>query len=125
MLEMVDLHDQLSGASSRFAQSALTALPAGDHSTFALHASIALEHAMKSVLAKRHPALIAAPDFDSLLHACGDSTDARTPKHLMRTITGRESLKRVGQLMASVQILETQLLPLFEIRNAVAHLGEQ
>ncbi len=118
------LHEQLASSSSDFAQSALRALPVGDHTTFVLHASIALEHAMKALLARRHPALMAAADFDSLLHACGDGADARVPRHRMRTITGRESLNRVGQLLPSVHLLSPQLAPLFEARNAVAHLGE-
>lgn len=121
---MTALHEQLSSSSARRARSALQALAADDHDTFGLHASIALEHAMKAFLARRHPALIAAADFDSLLHACGDSAEARTPRRAMRTIGAREALKRVGQIVPSIGILDSTLLPLLEARNAVAHLGE-
>lgn len=119
-----ELSQQLAESSARLARSGLAALPSGDHTTFALSAGIALEHALKAVLAKRHPALIAAADFDSLLHACGDSADARIPRRRMKTITPTESLKRVGQLMPSIQILSGQLAPLFDARNGVAHLGD-
>jgi hypothetical protein len=117
-------HKQLLESAARRAQSAMHALAVGDHEAFALDASMALEHALKALLARRHPALIAASDFDSLLHACGEPTEARVPRHRMRTITARESLARVGQLLPSVQILADDLRPLFEVRNAAAHLGE-
>ena len=120
----VNLDEQLIQSSSRFARSGLEALPVGDHATFALHASIALEHSMKALLAKRHPAFIAAPDFDSLLHATGHAADARTPRHLMKTIAVRDCLTRVGRLVPALQNLEPQLLRLFDSRNAIAHLGE-
>jgi hypothetical protein len=83
----VELTEQLVHSSARFARSVLEALPVEDHANFAPHASMALEHAMKAVLAKRHPALIAASDFDSLLHATRHAADARTPRHLMKTGT--------------------------------------
>lgn len=115
---------QLRVSAARHAQVALATLPDGDDMLFALHAGIALEHALKAVLASRHPVLIAASDFDSLLHACGESSGTRIPRHRMRTITARESLARVGQLVPHVKNLESQLAPLFEARNSVAHLAD-
>jgi len=49
-----------------------------NHRVFLLHAATALEHLAKAVLAARHASLIVATnDFESLLHACGESGFAR------------------------------------------------
>jgi hypothetical protein len=115
---------QLKRSSSQFAQSALAALHDDDDMRFAVNAAIATEHAFKALLASRHPALVAAQDFDSLLHACRQAAGSRIPRYRMRTITARESLTRVGQLLPAIKNLESQLAPLFEARNSAAHLGE-
>ncbi len=69
---------------------------------YLLHASTTLELLAKAFLASLDGSLIAANDFDSLLHSCGQSRHARTPSWRMRTITMGEALKRVGQILPTI-----------------------
>jgi hypothetical protein len=117
----MDVETQLANSASSFARSALQALPSGEYATFALHAGTALEHLAKALLARRHPALIAAGDFDSLLHACGESGLA---KKRMRTINATVSIERAARFVPSIGNLLPRLATLAEARNGVAHLGE-
>lgn len=113
---------RLLGSSARFAQSALQGLPSGDTDTFALHAGIALEHLAKALLVTQHPVLVvAADDFDSLLHACGHSTMAQ--RATMRTITVTEAVKRAGRFVPQLQNLQNELKLLCDARNGAAHLA--
>lgn len=112
---------RLSGSSARFAQSALQGLPSGDTDTFALHAGIALEHLAKALLVTQHPVLVAADDFDSLLHASGHSTMAH--RATMRTITVTEAVRRAGRFVPQLQNLQNELKVLCDARNGVAHLA--
>jgi hypothetical protein len=66
---------------------------------------------------------IAANDFDSLLHGCGESRHANTPPTRMRTITTSEALKRVGQIDPAFKNHEPSLRVLADIRNGVVHAG--
>lgn len=119
------LRDQLTESSSQFARSALQALADASHATFLLHAATALEHLAKAVLADRHPSLIvSARDFDSLLHACGQSAHARQPRSRMRTIGAQESVERVAHLVPRIGNLAEDLELLIRVRNGVVHLGE-
>lgn len=120
-----DLSAHLARSSSDFARSSLQALPEGKHATFLLHAATALEHLAKAVLAARHPSLIiAAEDFDSLLHACGEPTFARRPRTRIRTIPAREAIKRSCRFVPAVDDLAGDLELLILVRNGVVHLGE-
>jgi hypothetical protein len=118
------LSAQLAESSARFARSALQAQH-DDHRVFLLHAATALEHLAKAVLARRHPSLIAASnDFESLLHACGESTAARRPRSKMRTINAADAIGRAGRFVPTVDALVPDLELLILVRNGVAHLGE-
>lgn len=100
-------------------------MPDGKHATFLLHAATALEHLAKAVLAARHPSLIiAAEDFDSLLHACGEPSFARRPRAKIRTITAGKAIERAGRFVPAVDNLVGDLELLILVRNGVAHLGE-
>ncbi len=110
-----------SASSARFAQSALQGLPSGDTDIFALHAGIALEHLAKALLVQQHPVLVAADDFDSLLHASGHSTMAL--RATMRTITVTEAVRRAGRFVPQLQNLKNELKVLCDARNGVAHLA--
>jgi len=112
---------RLSDSSARFAQSALQGLPSGDTDTFALHAGIALEHLAKAMLATQHPVLVAADDFDSLLHASGHSTMAQ--RATMRTITVTAAVRRAGRFVPQLQNLQSELDVLCDARNGIAHLA--
>jgi hypothetical protein len=121
---MLVFQDQLKKSSSRFARAALSAHGDGDLETFAVDAAVAIELLTKAALSKRHPALIAASDFDSLLHACDQSAFSGRPRHLMKTITGLEGLRRAGQLLPDLRATGRDLEPLFDSRNAAIHLGD-
>jgi hypothetical protein len=87
----------------------------------ALHAATALEQLAKAYLASIHGALVAAADFDSLLHACGESRHAKKPQALMRTITVRDAIDRAGQLIGPLANLKGSLGGLIDVRNGVVH----
>jgi hypothetical protein len=90
---------------------------------YLLHVSTALELLAKAFLASLDGSLIAASDFDSLLHGCDQSKHARTPASRMRTITMTETLKRVGQVVPAIENLRPSLQLLADVRNGVVHAG--
>ncbi len=112
----------LAGA-EQFAQSSLQARLDHDSMVHLLHAATALELLAKAFLASLDGSLIAAKDFDSLLHGCGESRHARTPASRMKTITMGEALMRVGQIEPAFRNHESSLLLLADIRNGVVHAG--
>jgi hypothetical protein len=117
------LNAQLVESSATFARSALQAQH-DDHRVFLLHAGTALEHLAKAVLARRHPSLIVASnDFESLLHACGESTAARRLRSKMRTTNAAEAIGRASRFVPTVKALVPDIELLILVRNGVAHLG--
>lgn len=115
---------ELRTSAADFAKSSLRAHVAGDRPVFLLHAATALEQLAKAFLASIHGSLIAANDFNSLLHLCDHSIRSRTPRSRMRTITANEALTRVGQLVPSIDNLKIQLQLLIGVRNGVVHAGQ-
>lgn len=89
---------------------------------FALHAGAALEHLTKAVLADKHPALISADDYESLLHATGQ--DAHATRPMMRTIGVVESVRRCARFVPQLSNLDPQIRILCDARNGVAHLAQ-
>jgi hypothetical protein len=118
------ISDELRDSAAEFPQSALRAYLNQDHAVFLLHAATALEHTSKAFLASIHGSLIAASDFDSLLHLCGRSSHTRTPRTRMKTITVQESLTRAGQLVPALENLKKSLQLLVWVRNGVVHAGQ-
>jgi hypothetical protein len=119
-----ELSDHLVQSSSDFARSALQAMPDQKNSVFLLHAATALEHLAKAFLSTRHPSLIVARnDFESLLHACGESTYAHRPRARIRTITAGEALSRAARFIPELAGLGDDLELLILVRNGIAHLG--
>jgi flagellar hook-basal body complex protein FliE len=110
-------------SSQTFAQSAMRARLDGDSMVYLLHASTALELLAKAFLASLHGSLIAATDFDSLLHGSGQSKHAHTPASRMKTITMSEALRRVGQVMPAFDRDKRSLQLLADVRNGVVHAG--
>jgi hypothetical protein len=122
---MDDVAAQLAESAPRFARQALAALSDGDDVGFALYAATSLEHLMKSFLAGKHPALIAdARNVDSLLHACGQFSAAKTKRDKVKTIGAAESLTRVGRFIPFVASDTSQLEGLFDVRNGAVHLAD-
>lgn len=115
--------EQLLTGAMAFSQSALRARLEGDSPVYLLHAATSLELLAKAFLASLHGSLIAARDFDSLLHGAGQSRHARTPPSRMRTITMTEALGRVGQILPTIENMKPSLLLLAEVRNGVVHAG--
>lgn len=116
--------DDLLSAAAKFAQSGLRARLEDDEMVFLLHASTSLELLAKAFLASMHASLIAANDFDSLLHGVGEPKYARIPRERMRTITIGEALKRVGQILPELENLRESLQVLAAVRNGVVHAGQ-
>jgi hypothetical protein len=123
MSQVPSLHEDLRESSASFAQSALRAFLDEDGSVFLLHAATALEQLAKSFLASVHASLIAGNDFDSLLHACEQSSHARKPRSRMKTITAHDALERSGQLLPQLDNLKKSLQILILVRNGVVHAG--
>lgn len=114
---------RLLSSAETFAQSALRARLDGDSMVYLLHASTALELLAKAYLASLSGSLIAAHDFDSLLHGCGHSRHARTHPSRMKTITMSEALRRVRQVEPAFKHHEPSLQLLADVRNGVVHAG--
>jgi hypothetical protein len=89
---------------------------------FALHAGAAIEHLSKALLASKHPALISADDYESLLHATGQ--DAYAARPVMRTIGVTESVRRCSRFVPQLSNLDSELRILCDARNGVAHLAQ-
>jgi flagellar hook-basal body complex protein FliE len=118
------LSEELKAAAADFAQSGLRARLEGNSMVYLLHVATALELLSKAFLASLAGSLVAANDFDSLLHGSGHSTHARKPRSRMRTITMREALERVGQVVPAIQNLKGSLQLLTDVRNGVVHAGQ-
>lgn len=118
-----DVADSLFDSSRKFCELALDDYERDEKDFFLLHAAVALEQLAKAVLASLNPTLIAESDFDSLLHAAGQSRHARRPPQRVKSISMQDALKRCGQLLPGVLQLDSDLELLREIRNGVVHLG--
>jgi hypothetical protein len=118
-----DLQDDLYSSAERFGRSALRAFLDEDWPIFLLHAATPLEQLTKAYLASLNQSLVAASDFDSLLHACGLGKNAQRPSMLMRTITVTQALDRAGQVLPALKNLRSELTLLADVRNGVVHAG--
>lgn len=118
------LADSLLASSQKFSVSALEGRLEGKNEFFLLHAAVALEQLAKATLAAKHPSLIAADDFDTLLHTAGQSMHAHRPPQLMKSISMDKALDRCSRLVPGVHPSNPKLQRLRDVRNGVAHLGE-
>jgi hypothetical protein len=123
VMERVGDAESLFGMSCRFCRAALEAYERGEKEFFLVDAGVALEQLAKAYLASLNRTLVAEGDFDSLLHASGQSRHARRPPQRMRSISMKEALDRCGQLLPGIMQLDPDLQLLREVRNGVAHLG--
>jgi hypothetical protein len=114
---------QLRSSAAQFAQSGLRARLDQEWAVHQLHIATALELLAKAKLASLHGSLIAAKDFDSLLHLSGHPRHAKQPPDRIRTITITDALLRVGQVVPSVENLRSELKYLADVRNGVVHAG--
>ncbi|MEU5863524.1 hypothetical protein ABZ815_20305 [Nonomuraea sp. NPDC047529] len=116
--------DQLVASAQDFARRALTAYIDDDSRVILINAAFSLEHLCKAYLCDKHPALlmeIRNGQFDSLLHLTGLGASARKLKE-PRTISAREALQRVEQLMA-VRTPRVLLEQLIDVRDGIVHAG--
>lgn len=114
---------QLRSSAAQFAQSGLRARLGQEWAVHQLHVATALELLAKAKLASLHGSLIAAKDFDSLLHLSGHRRHAKQPPDRIRTITITDALLRVGQVVPSIENLRSELNYLADVRNGVVHAG--
>jgi hypothetical protein len=108
-LEEDRLTAQLRSSAAQFAQSGLRARLDQEWAVHQLHIATALELLAKAKLASLHGSLIAAKDFDSLLHLSGHPRHAKQPPDRIRTITITDALLRVGQVVPSIENLRSEL----------------
>ncbi|MGW5048671.1 hypothetical protein [Streptomyces griseoluteus] len=102
---------------------AMSAWCTSDNDMAVLHGGIGTEHLLKALLAARHPSLLVdGRDFNSLLHATGQSTYAASPETKVKTIGALDAFKRVATLI-TMPVKERDVDPLLTARNGVAHLG--
>ncbi|MFJ2015252.1 hypothetical protein ACIQJ8_34245 [Streptomyces globisporus] len=102
---------------------AMSAWCTSDNDMAVLHAGIGTEHLLKALLAARHPSLLVdGRDFNSLLHAAGQSTYAASPETKVKTIGALDAFKRAATLII-MPVKECDIDPLLTARNGVAHLG--
>jgi hypothetical protein len=96
-----------------------------DHDFAVHHVAVALEHLAKAYLCSVHPTLIAAPDFDSLLHLVDQGAHASRPAHRVRTIGMADANQRVRQLLKTAYSYDGNPSndPVLAARNGVAHAG--
>ncbi|MFJ8209732.1 hypothetical protein [Streptomyces sp. NPDC096033] len=114
---------RLLASAKRQMNRAMSAWCTSDNDMAVLHGGIGTEHLLKALLAARHPSLLVdARDFNSLLHATGQSTYAASPETKVKTIGALDAFKRAGTLTA-MPVKERDLEPLLTARNGVAHLG--
>lgn len=110
-----------------FAQSAASAYSSESWHLYYLHLATAVEHLVKSVLAGINPAFIAdsRAGFDSLLHLCGMADKAATPDFagVVKTITIKEALSRVGRFIPQYRQPTPAVRLLLDLRNSVVHVG--
>jgi hypothetical protein len=117
------LTSQLRSSAAQFAQSGLRARLDREWAVHQLHIATALELLAKAKLASLHGSLIAAKDFDSLLHLSGHPRHAKPPPDRVRTITITDALARVGQVVPPIENLRSELKYLADVRNGVVHAG--
>ncbi|MFE6425800.1 MULTISPECIES: hypothetical protein [Streptomyces] len=102
---------------------AMSAWCTNDNDMAVLHGGIGTEHLLKAFLAARHPSLLVdGRDFNSLLHATGQSTYAASPETKVKTIGALDAFKRAATFI-TMSVKERDLDPLLTARNGVAHLG--
>lgn len=102
---------------------AMSAWCTSDNDMAVLHGGIGTEHLLKALLAARHPSLLVdGRDFNSLLHATGQSTYAASPATKVKTVGALDAFKRAANLI-TMPVKERELDPLLTARNGVAHLG--
>ena len=88
---------QLRSSAAQFAQSGLRARLDQEWAVHQLHIATALELLAKAKLASLHGTLIAAKDFDSLLHLSGHPRHAKQLPDRIRTITITDALLVSGR----------------------------
>lgn len=102
---------------------AMSAWCTSDNDMAVLHGGIGTEHLLKAFLAARHPSLLVdGRDFNSLLHATGQSAYAAYPETKVKTVGALDAFRRAAALI-TMPVKERDLDPLLTARNGVAHLG--
>lgn len=117
--------DQLLESAEDFADRALRAYVEGDRRVILQNAAISMGHLSKAYLADLNPALLVElqrDKFDSLLHLVGLGDKARKAKY-PRTISAREALARVEQLLPGLTAPKDELGDLINVRDGVIHVG--
>jgi len=91
---------------------------------FFLYAGMAFEFLGKAVLASKHPSLIVDPkDLDSLFQVCDIEGFTNRPISALKTIGGKEVLRRCKKLLPQLSSIESEFERLIHQRNSLVHIG--
>jgi 5-methylcytosine-specific restriction protein A len=116
---------QLLESARDFAERALNAYLEEDTRVILAHAAFSLEHLCKAYLYGVHPALLVElqnGQLDSLLHLVGHGDKARKMR-FPRTISGREALICVEQMLPNLDVPREKLAQLIDVRDGMVHVG--
>ena len=92
---------------------------------FFLCAEMSFELIGKTFLTGLHPSLIIkTDDFESLLQACKIGEFGNRSLTKIKTISGREVLKRCKKILPKLAPMENTLKDLIQLRNTLVHIGE-
>jgi hypothetical protein len=114
---------QLLESARDFADRALNAYLEDDTRVILANAAFSLEHLCKAYLYGLHPALLVElrnGQLDSLLHLVGHGNRANKS---LRTISGREALKRVEDVLPNLKVPKKSLDKLIDVRDGMVHVG--
>ena len=122
--------ESLLASARRHAARGLRARHSEENDIAALHFGLMLEHLAKAVLVHVHPTLLVEDrvDFPTLVRLAGQGQRV-PPGHMLRTVSGRGALERVGMLHGDGRIragreFAAEFDPVLEARNGVAHIGD-
>lgn len=121
----IDVH--LRQSAERNARNATEHYVDGDVAKFAVAAGAAVEHALKSRLARESPIYLAEGSSKNWFHNARMLWNARADVKLLppevRTITAQEAFDRVVELDSACAGIRTAVTDVMNARNSQAHMG--
>ena len=118
-------YDQLLASAKDYADQALRAHLQENAKIALTSAAFSMEHLSKAYLYSLHPALLVGDirnnHVDSLLHLVG--LGERAKRKFPRTISARDSLSRVEQMLPTLRTPKNDLAQLVDVRDGVVHVG--
>ncbi|HUP15316.1 MAG TPA: hypothetical protein VM848_04625 [Acidimicrobiia bacterium] len=120
---MTALDAWLGDSAGKYAKRALEAFVTGDLGDFVLFGGVAIEHAVKTKLAREHPTFLAARDSFSSVIALHRATDANRIPSGTKTVGAREAMVRLFALYPELKAEVEPAQEILALRNGEAHMG--